>query len=218
MNPQEYESPFTYCPELKEEYLIELSQNMLKVVEDTINSLNTPLDDNYTLETCIFGRMRQLFILLDKDSSKPWVKIASPTMDYVPRICNIPVRVFKDDPIKPRKKKIFYRNDCEQHQLSLLFDDEETVVASQLSWRLFIQAPATIDDKGAELEDLEDDYRVVLVGYDIVTNAIRAMWQSQTTARDTLHLVSDDLPEAKSITRQPIVPKSTEKEMASSDE
>lgn len=218
MNPIEYESPFTYCPELKEEYLAELAQNMLKVVEETINDLSTKLDDNYTLETCIFGRMRQLFMLLDRDTSKPWIKIASPTMDYVPRICNIPVRVFKDDPLKPRKKKIFYRNDCEQHQLSLLFDEEETVVASQLSWRLFIQAPATIGDKGDELEDLEDDYRVVLVGYDITTNAIKAMWQSQTIAKDTLHMVSDDLPEAKPITRQPIVPKGIEKEMASGDE
>jgi hypothetical protein len=207
MNPQDYDSPFTYCPELKEEYLAELAQNMLKVVEDTINTLSTKFDDNYTLETCIFGRMRQLFISLDKDTSKPWIEIASPTMDYVPRICNIPVRVFKDDPVNPRKKKMFYRNDCEQHQLSLLLDDEESVDASKISWRLFIQAPATIDNKGEELEDLEDDYRVVLVGYDIITNAIMAMWQSETTAKDTLHLVDIELPEAKAVTRQSIMPK-----------
>lgn len=207
MNPQDFESPFTYCPSLKEEYLVELAQNMLKVVEDTTNALDSEYDDNYTLETCIFGRMRQLFLALDNDASKPWIEVASPTMDYVPKICNIPVRVFKDDPMQPRKKKMFFRNDCEQHQLSLLLDDEESLDASKLSWRLFIQAPATNDTKGEELDDLEDDFRVVLVGYDIMTNAMTAMWQSETTAKHTLHMVDIDLPPAKTVTRQSIVPK-----------
>jgi len=207
MNPQTFESPFKYCSELKEEYLIELAQNMLKVVEDTNNALISEYDDNYTLETCIFGRMRQLFLSLDKDTSKPWITVVSPTMDYVPKICNIPVRVFKDDPMSPRKKKMFFRNDCEQHQLSLMLDEQENNDVSQLSWRLFIQEPATIDSKGDELDDLEDDFRVVLVGYDMITNAIIAMWQSETAAKDTLHLVDIELPEAKAVTRQSIMPR-----------
>jgi hypothetical protein len=207
MNTAEYDLPFKYCPELKEEYLIEIAQNMLKVVEDTTNTLSTQFDDNYTLETCIFGRMRQLFLALAKDASKPWVEVASPTMDYVPRICKIPFRVFKDDPTNPRKKKMFHRNDCENQQLSLLLEDEESSNASQISWRIFIQAPATIDNKGIELEDLEDDYRVVVMGYNAVTNAIVAKWQSDTTAKDTLHLVDNDLPTATTVTRQLIKPK-----------
>ena len=122
MNLDEFDSPFKYCPELKEEYLEEIAQLMLKVVDDTLSDISNPLDDNYTLETCIFGRIRQMFLSLDKDTSKPYIKVTSPTMDYVPRICNIPVRVFKDDPVTPKKRKVFYRNECEQHQLSLLKD------------------------------------------------------------------------------------------------
>jgi hypothetical protein len=91
--------------------------------------------------------------------------------------------------------------------LSLLLEDEENADASELSWRLFIQDPVS---KSEELDELEDDYRVVLVGYDIMTNAIIALWQSETTAKDTLHLVDDELPEARAIIRQSIMPKGRE--------
>jgi hypothetical protein len=213
MNTPEYDVPFKYCPDLKEEYLIELAQNILKVVEDTTNTLSTPFDDNYTLETCIFGRMRQLFLALDKDKSKPWVKVASHTMDYVPKICGIPFRVFKDDPTNPRKKKMFHRNDCENQQLSFFLEDQKSDDLRQISWRIFIQAPATIDNKGVELEDLDDDYRVVIMGYDAITNEPVAKWQSDTTARDTLHAIDDELPIATTVTRQAIKPK--DKDVAS---
>ncbi len=216
MNPTDYDTPFQYCPELKEEYLIELAQNILKVVERTANDLNSKQDDNYTRETCIFGRVRQLFIQLDMDKSKPWVIVPSKSMDYVARVCGVPIRVFKDDPASPRKKKVFFRNEFEQHQLSLFAEEEANNGGSSITWRLFIQAPATVSNKGDELEDLEDDYRVVFVGYNSYSNEIKAMWQSTTEARDTLHLINDELPEAKPVRKQPLKPKDIGKDSTAS--
>lgn len=183
----------------------------------TLNSHNTPYDDNYTVETSIFGRTRQLFLELSRNQKWPWLSVASKGMDYVPKLCGLPVRVFKDDPISPRKQKIFFKNDCEQHQLSLLFEDKETVHAGQLTWRLFIQAPATAEFKGDELEDIEDDYRVVLVGYNLVTKEIQSMWQSKAVANTTLYPVDTELPTAKPITRKAAIPKEDIKEVTKAD-
>lgn len=209
-----FDSPLMYFPELKEHYLEALSREMLKVVEMTLSSHNTPYDDNYTVETSIFGRTRQLFLELSRNQKWQWLSVASKGMDYVPKLCGLPVRVFKDDPISPRKQKIFFKNDCEQHQLSLLFENEETIHAGQLTWRLFIQDPATVDFKGDELEDIEDDYRVVLVGYNLVTKEIQSMWQSKAVANITLHSVDTELPVAKPITRKTAIPKEDVKEVA----
>lgn len=212
-----YESPFELCPDLKEEYLEELSKEILHVVELTMLSHNTAYDDNYTVETSIYGRTRQLFLQLGMDASRPWIKVKSKTMDYVASICNIPVRVFKDDPISPRKKKIFFKNDCEQNQLSLLFEEQDSELASQLIWRLFIQAPATFVEEGGELEDLEDDFRIVLVGYNSMSGEIRAMWQSKSTANMIPVAINDELPAAKVVERRAVKPKGVDSDLASGD-
>jgi len=139
----------------------------------TLETHTTPFDDKYTFETSLFERMRQLFFQLHYDTEKPWVKLSSLSMDYVAIICNIPIRIFKDDPVNPKKMKVFFQNDCEQKQLSLLFEDNELdEMMGRLAWRLLIQAPAT---EGDELEDLEDDYHVVLVGYNSETKSIVSM-------------------------------------------
>lgn len=212
-----YDSPFELCPELEEEYLEDLSKEILRVVELTMQSHNTSYDDRYTIETSIYGRTRQLFLQLGRDESRPWITVKSKTMDYVPSICNIPIRVFKDDPINPRKKKIFFRNNCEQNQLCLLFEEQDCEYASQLTWRLFIQAPATFDDEGGELEDLEDDFRIVLVGYNSSNGEIKAMWQSKSIANTLPVAINDELPTAKVVERRTIKTKDVDSDLASSD-
>ena len=83
---------------------------------------------------------------------------------------------------------------------------------------MFIQSPATIDDKGEELEDLEDDYRIVLVGYNTTTNAKIAVWQSKASVRESIHGVSDELPSAQQVTKRDIVPKDNDINTANGDE
>ncbi|EGR2722892.1 hypothetical protein HJ201_24190 [Vibrio parahaemolyticus] len=204
MNIEQFESPFVLCPELQEEHLEFVSKRMLQIVEMTLQSNSSEYDDNYTFETSIFGRTRQLFFKLAEDKSIPWLTIASKTMDYVPKICTIPVRVFKDDPSNPKKGKVFFKNDCEQSQLTLFDDLEGNSI--DLTWRLFIQAPATVEDTGNELEDLEDDYRVVLVGYDSITKQMKSVWQSNSTARHVPYPVEDALPAPAEVKKVEIEP------------
>lgn len=198
----EYESPFVICSALKEEYLELLAKDMLKVVEKTLASNTGEYDDSYTFETCLFGRMRQLFLRLHSDKGRPEIRLASQSMDYVPRISNIPVRVFKDDPHSPKKMKIFYQNGCEQQQLSLLFEEDEFDSAGSLAWRLLIEAPATVHNAGNELEDIEDDYHVVLVGYHPISKTIVSMWRSTSVVNTPIHSVDDILPEEKRVERR----------------
>jgi len=213
MSSAELESPFELCPELDEAFLDELSFMILKVVEMTMQNLNSNFDDNYTRETCIYGRVRQLFLQLARDASKPWLTVKSKTMDYVPSICNIPVRVFRDDPLNPKKKKVFFKNDCEQSQLALLLDDFDTQLASQITWRLFIQAPESNLENG-ELEDLEDDFRVVLVGFSAMTGEIRSMWQSKSASRAVPYAIDAELPEANILERKPVKSKEVDTGLA----
>lgn len=212
MNIEQYESPFVLCPELKEEHLEQLSKRMLEIVEMTLQSNSSEYDDNYTFETSIFGRTRQLFFKLAADKSIPWLTVASKTMDYVPKICSIPVRVFKDDPANPKKGKIFFKNECEQSQLTLFDDLENNSI--DLTWRLFIQAPATVEDAANELEDLEDDYRVVLVGYDSITKQIRSVWQSNSTARHVPYSVEDELPAPAEVEKVEVNPLTDNEEVS----
>jgi len=209
MIAKEYKTPFEYCPELDESCLDELSQKILEIVDNTVNTTHVgAYHDNYTVETSIFGQVRQLFISLDKDKSKSWIKLTRRAMDYVPVVFGLPIRVFRDDPKAPKKSKIFFQNTSEQCQMTMFFMQSEDDDAASLVWRLFIQEPATM---GSDLEDLEDDYRVVLVGYDQYSNEIKAMWQSQTVIRGELHVVNDDLPEASTVARQSVVSKVIEK-------
>lgn len=198
----DYISPFELCPELDESYLEDLSAKMLSIVEATLETNTLEYDDNYTFETSLFGRMRQLFIQLDKDANRPWIRLSSQSMDYVARICNLPVRVFKDDPYSPKKIKVFFQNVCEQSQLSLL-EEDNIELASSLAWRLLIEAPAA--SKIEDLEDLEDDYHVVLVGFHPTTKSIVSMWRSTTITNIPTKLVNDDLPQTKEIERKPVV-------------
>ena len=214
----EYESPFEICPVLQEENLEELAQEMLKVVEQTLISNRTELDDNYTFETSLFGRTRQLFLRLHRDKSKPWLCLASESMDYVPTINTVPVRVFKDDPNSPKKVKIFYRNDCEHKQLSLLFEEDAFEVAESLAWRLLIEAPATVDNFGHELEDIEDDYHVVLVGYHPRSKTIVSMWRSASVVSMPVRPVDDILPAEKQVERKRAVLKLVDTEVEKQDE
>lgn len=209
----EYESPFAICPGLQEGNLEALAQEMLKVVEQTLKSNTSELDDNYTFETTLFGRMRQLFLRLHRDKSKPWLCLASESMDYVPIINNVPVRVFKDDPNCPKKVKLFYRNECEQEQLSLLFEEDTFEVAGSLAWRLLIEAPATADNIGHELEDIEDDYHVVLVGYHPHNKTIVSMWRSASVVSMPVRPVDEVLPAEKKVERKRAVLKLVDTEV-----
>ena len=210
MTLTDYESPFTLCPELEEKHLEVLSKMILTVVEITLMSHSTPYDDKYTLETSLFGRIRQLFIQLGKADNFPWVKLPSQTMDYVPTICNVPVRIFKDDPHNPKKLKVFFQNNCEQHQHSLMFEQNEAFPIESITWRILIQEPATEIDKDSELEDIEDDYHVMLVGYDSITKSIISMWRSEANTRAAVISDFDELPKEIPVERNPIHKKSSD--------
>ncbi len=69
----EYKAPWEFYPELTEERLSIIAEELLRVLAHTSEQLSTPLDDNYTKGTCTFGRQRQLLIKLCMSDKYDWL-------------------------------------------------------------------------------------------------------------------------------------------------
>lgn len=207
MASSEYLAPFQFFPDMEEHHLNDLSSEILKVVHATVKSHNTDWDDSYTFETSVFGRVRNLFIHLHEDKSRPWIKVVNKGMDYVPNIFGMPVRVFRDDPHSPQKQKVFIKNGSEQHQLALLFDEDNTAEAGQLTWRIFIQEPDELNLQSEDVEGMLNDYSVEFAGYNPLTKEVVSKWQSRSVIAKPLFEVGVDLPAAKAVQREIPVPR-----------
>ena len=102
--------PWIFSPQLKQAYLEVIAQELLDVFYDTQAQLSTADDSNYTRGTCTVGRQINRIIRLCMSGQHPWLELANPNMDLTFKIHGIPVRIFADDPKKPKKPNFFRHN------------------------------------------------------------------------------------------------------------
>lgn len=180
--------PSTFYPELKNEYLADIANQLLDVRHDTMSVLSTEWDDAYTQESTVFGRCRNRLIALSKE--RDWLSLRHAGMDVTLSIGNkVPFRFFRDDPEKPKKRGFFRQN----HTDDLFPVDLHTPVM----WRFIVERSFTEDD--------ED--RVYFVGYNELQEKV-SLWEHKpgiTSLYETGHAAAPkakELPPAKVQSRE----------------
>ncbi|HPQ95629.1 MAG: hypothetical protein KDI44_05630 [Thiothrix sp.] len=166
-----YRHPSDYAPDLKQEYLHELCNEILDVVKQALMAAGTDHDTAWTRGTLAYGRVQGFFQSLQKSRRKPWITLANKTMDFTFRIGSTCVQFVMDDPFAPRKTHRLKTNALEQlqlEQLQLALGPEPEVAA----WRLFVDR-----DQEEELPGLN----AFLVGFDNNLSPV-CVWHHDDTA------------------------------------
>jgi hypothetical protein len=176
--------PVMYFEELTDDRLKKLAEQLLDIRYSTIRSMNSEYDDNYTRETAVFGRTRQLLISLATSKKYDWLELKSPGMDVTVSIGRVPVRYFCDDYESPAKGGFFKRNDVDQ-----LFAPEDQL---PVLWRIVVQKALTD----------EDEDHVVFAGYNVFQEKV-SEWIYRPSA-PTLHVVGQDTPPSKPLGSAPV--------------
>ena len=170
--------PSTYYPELSDASLQAIAVALLDVRFSTWREMNSPYDDNYTRETTVFGRSRNM--LIDMALSEQFgTTLTHAGMDVTFKIGQVPCRFFRDDPNSPEKAGFFKRNAVDD---LFSIDDQHPVL-----WRFIVER--------ALIEDDED--RVFFVGYNAYQEKI-SEWVSQASSL-VLSSVDRDTPQTKEI-------------------
>ncbi len=157
MNNNSSKHPSDYSTDLKQEYLEELCNELLNVVEQALITAGSDLDTAWTRGTLAYGRVHGYFQKLQRDQSKPWLTLANKTLDFTFKIVGTPIQFVTDDPFEPKKAHRLKANLLEQMNLEL--EPEQEVVA----WRLFV-------DRNYDEEFLS--LNAYLVGFDINQNHV----------------------------------------------
>lgn len=171
--------PENFYPELSDNRLRAIAIKLLDIRYSTFREMNSLFDDNYTRETAVFGRSRNMLIDLALSGQHDWMSLKHAGMDITFNIGPVPCRFFRDDPNSPGKAGFFKRNAVDD----LFAVDEQDPVM----WRFIVDKALTEDD--------ED--RVFFVGYNVYQEKI-AEWMYRTSA-PTLHTVDKDVPTAAEI-------------------
>lgn len=170
--------PTAFYPELSDDRLRIIAVKLLDIRYSTFREMNSPHDDNYTRETAVFGRSRNMLIALAMGRQYSWMSLKHAAMDVTFNIENVPCRYFRDDPNHPEKAGFFKRNAVDD-----LFALD---VAHPVMWRFVVEKALNEDD--------ED--RVFFVGYNVYQEKV-SEWMYQTSA-PALHAVDQETPlEAK---------------------
>lgn len=171
--------PSTFYSELSDDRLSEIAVRLLDIRFSTFQELNSPFDDNYTRETAVFGRSKNMLIEMAMCGRHDWMSLKHGAMDVTFNIGRVPCRFFRDDPKSPEKAGFFKRNAWDE-----LFetDDQHPVM-----WR-FIVEKALSDD---------DEDRVFFIGYNVYQEKV-AEWMYKTSS-PTLHTVDKEVPAATEI-------------------
>lgn len=173
--------PVHFKSELSNDRLTIIAEKLLDIRYSTIQEMNSPYDDNYTHETAVFGRSKNMLIELSKSRQYDWLSLAHAGMDVTFKIGSIPCRFFRDDAQSPEKSGFFKRNAVDD-----LFelDDQDPVM-----WRFVVEKALTQDD--------ED--RVYFLGFNVYQDRI-SEWIYKGSI-STLHSVGDNAPSAAEIPR-----------------
>lgn len=176
MNPTH---PAAFYPELSDDRLRVIAVELLDMRYSTFREMNSPFDDNYTRETAVFGRSRNMLIDMALSDQHDWMSLKHAAMDITFNIGQVPCRFFRDDPNSPEKAGFFKRNAVDD----LFAIDEQHPVM----WRFVVEKALAEDD--------ED--RVFFVGYNVYQEKV-SEWMYQASA-PTLHAVDKDVPVAAEI-------------------
>jgi len=168
--------PSNFNRSLADDRLRIIAAALLEVRHDTLVLLSSPYDDNYTRESTVFGRQRNLLIEMAMGPENDWMTLAHAGMDLTFFIDEVPCRFFTDDSETPRKGGFFKRNAVD----SLFASDDRLPVM----WR-FVVEPALS-------EDGED--RVLFVGFNVYQEKV-SQWVFRPSM-PTLHSVGDEPPVA----------------------
>lgn len=174
--------PTAFYPELTDDRLSVIAVALLDVRYTTIRAMNSPHDDNYTRETAVFGRSKNMLIDMAQSGAYEWMSLKHGGMDVTFNIGGVPCRFFSDDPNNPEKSGFFRRNAVDD-----LFapDDQQPVM-----WRFVV---------GKALTEHDED-QVYLVGYNVYQEKI-CEWQYRAVtpilyAVDQLTPASANIPPA----------------------
>jgi hypothetical protein len=171
--------PATFYPELSDDRLRIIAVKLLDLRHSTIRELNSEFDDNYTRETSVFGRSKNMLIALAQSGQYKWMSLKNAGMDVTFNIGRVPCRFFRDDPNNPEKAGFFKRNAVDD-----LFemDDQHPVM-----WRFVVEKALTEDD--------ED--RGYFVGYNVFQEKV-SEWMYRASA-PMLHSVDHEVPASAEI-------------------
>jgi hypothetical protein len=151
----DYNHPSFYDPELSQERLVELCNDILDVVTGAREITNTDYDTPWTKGTLVYGRVQGFFKHSNKLQSKPWLRLANDTMDFTFKIGSTLIQFMTDDPYAPKKMHRLKANSIEQ--MSLDFSSNQQLSQPVIVWRLFV-------------DNLQNDdligLNAVLVGFD----------------------------------------------------
>lgn len=167
-------APSHFFPELTDQRLREIAVPLLDVRYTTLRELTSTYDDNYTRETAVFGRSRNMLIQMALGGQHPWMSLTHAGMDITFHIERVPCRFFRDDPDAPEKAGFFKRNAVDS-----LFDEDDT---RPVLWRFVVEKALTEDD--------ED--RVHFIGYNVYQEKV-AEWVYRPSM-PALHSVDRDVP------------------------
>lgn len=171
--------PAAFYPELSEDRLRVIAVKLLDMRYSTFREMNSPFDDNYTRETAVFGRSKNMLIDMALNGQHDWMSLKHAAMDVTFNVGHVPCRFFRDDPNRPEKTGFFKRNVVDD----LFAMDEQHPVM----WRFVVEKALTEDD--------ED--RVFFVGYNVYQEKVSEwMYQASTPS---LHAVDKDVPVAAEI-------------------
>jgi hypothetical protein len=166
--------PSSFHRSLTDERLRVIAAALLNIRHDTLAVLSSPYDDNYTRESAVFGRQRNLLIEMALGHEHDWMTLAHAGMDVTFCIDSVPCRFFTDDSEAPRKEGFFKRNAVD----ALFADDDRRPVM----WR-FVVEPALANDG-------ED--RVLFIGYNVYQEKV-SQWVYRPSL-PTLHSIGEEPP------------------------
>ncbi|KAA5952040.1 MULTISPECIES: hypothetical protein [unclassified Pantoea] len=195
-----YRSPWDFYPQLNEDRLSLIAEELLQVLDRTYEQLSTAHDDNYTRGTCTFGRQRQMLIALCLSGQHHWLQLTHPGMDVTFNIENIPVRFFADDPENPKKPGFFRRNEVDQ-----LFEPQLTTPTLH---RFIVEKPE-FEGEGA---------RVHFIGTNALDEIVSKWTYGDGRTPPVLHSTDDTPPSSVSIELDPIKAPQPEKKENSKDD
>lgn len=168
--------PAVFYPELSDYSLRVIADKLLDIRYSTFQEMNSPFDDNYTRESAVFGRSRNMLINMALSGKYDWMSLKHAAMDVTFNIGQVPCRFFRDDPNNPEKSGFFKRNAVDD----LFAMDEQHPVM----WRFVVEKALSE----------EDEDRVFFIGYNVYQDKV-SEWVYRATA-PTLHAVDKDVPAA----------------------
>ena len=193
-----YKLPWNFYPQLNEDRLSTIAEELLTVLDQTYEQLSTPYDDNYTRGTCTFGRQRQMLLALCMSGKHNWLNLKHAGMDITFEIDAIPVRFFADDPESPKKPGFYRRNEVDQ-----LFEPELEIPTLH---RFVVEKPE-FEGEGA---------RVHFIGYNMLDEIV-SKWTYGDERLAILHSTDDTPPEAVNIELDDIRPSVPDKKEKNGD-